>query len=49
MEPIRQQIQGNDLSAILEKVKNLYKKFNLNVSGPLYKRGLLAGAVLSSA
>jgi membrane protein insertase Oxa1/YidC/SpoIIIJ len=49
MEPIRQQQQENNLAALVEKISNVYKKFNLNNSGPLYKRGFLSGYVISSA
>ena len=48
MEPIRQQNQGNDLAAIVEKIKNIWKKANLNFAGPLYKRSLLLGPIALS-
>lgn len=49
MEPIQNQAQGKDLAAIVEKINNVIKKINLNLSGPLYKRGLLSSAVIASA
>lgn len=49
MEPIRSNMKGSGIKVWIEKVSNIYKKYNLNSKGPLYKRGLLSGYVLSSA
>jgi hypothetical protein len=49
MEPIQKSIYGNSLSAWVNRIKNYYKRFNLKLSGPLYKRSSLNYKLLLSA